>query len=214
MAVKEDDYVQKTYYKVYKGKVVREWYQDEAPSGFLGENGILNPKHYKRITEESKRTVWYKNYIFSGVLTAVYEKKNDRINAYQFHVEIDGDSVLIVNSGSGYHKSFLLAMANIPVGQEITFSPYNFKDRESGKQVIGMTVKDNEGIKIPYSYTKDEPNGLPQPTKNKKGEWNWTKQEDFLDKKFDQWHKSYFKQVSDMEVTDAEQVEAKDDVPF
>ena len=205
MPVREDDYVEKTYYKIYKGKVVREWYQDEAPEGFS------NVK--KRITEESKKTVWYKPYIFSGILTDAYEKKNERINAFQFHIVLDEDSVLVMNSGSGYHKSFLLVMENFPQNEELTFSPYNFKDKETGKKVIGMSVKDSEGTKIEHAYTKDNPNGLPQPTKNKKGEWNWTKQEEFLDDKFEAWHKEYFAAQSAGDA-DQDEVEATDKVPF
>ena len=205
MAVKEDDHVKKTYYKIYGGKVVREWYQEEAPEGFSNLT--------KRVTEESKKTVWYKPYIFSGVLTNAFEKKNDRINAFQFHIEIDGDSVLVMNSGSGYHKSFLLCMENFPTdGSELTFSPYNFPNPDrKDKRIIGMNVLDDEGNKIENNYTKEKPNGLPQPTKNKKGEWNWTKQEDFLDTKFEKWHESFF---AEKEVEATESVDPKDEVPF
>lgn len=218
MAVREDDYVKKTYYKIYGGRVVREWYQDESPEGI--DRKFLT----KRITEESKKTVWYKPYIFSGVITDVFEKKNDRINAFQFHIEIDGDSVLVMNSNSGSHKSFLLTMGNLPIGEDITFSPYNFPNPESkGKRIIGMNFKDSEGEKIQPCYTKEKPNGLPPAKQNKKGEWNFTKQQDFLDLKFEAWHKEYFtkqetyfqslKQANEPEEV-AKKIEAKEDVPF
>lgn len=207
MAVREDDYVKKTYYKIWDGRVVREWFQDEKPEGFSNVT--------KRITSESKKTVWFKPYIFSGVLTDAYEKKNESINAYQFHIVLDDESVLVMNSGSGYHKSFLKLMENLPKSEELTFSPYNFMDRERNKKVIGMTVKDEEGQKIEFRYTKDDPNGLPQPKKNRKGEWNWTAQEEFLDEKFEAWKKEYFAEPDEgkSEPVEAGEVE-DDDVPF
>lgn len=213
MAVREDDYVKKTYYSIHDGKVVRQWFQEEAPEGFS--------KLQKRITPESKRTVWFKNYLFSGVITDAFEKENTRLDkpVFEFHLVLDDESELIVKSQSGYHKSFLLAMQNIPKGQEITFSPYNFLDREKNKQVIGMVIKDGEGNKIPPFYTKDDPKGLPQPKQNKKKKtWDWTAVEEFLDEKFDAWKADYFQTPENIEVNEPEEVSApsgdEDDVPF
>ena len=214
MAVQEDDHVSKTYYKIHNGRVVREWYKEEP-------QGVSRVE--KRVTPESNKTVWFKNYIFKGILTDTFDKFNDRIDAMQFNIVLDEESVLVVNSGSSYHKSFLLTMANIPNnGEEIEFSPYNFTDRESGRKIVGMNLKldslvgdDNKQGKIPSFYTKDDPNGLPQPTsKVKAGKkiWNWTKQEDFLEEAYDAWKEVFFAKVETKDTPDKE-TEA-DDMPF
>ena len=212
MSVKEDDYVKKTFYSIYGGKVVRQWFQDDKPEGLSNLT--------KRVTPESKRTVWYKPYIFGGIITNVTEKKNDALDGvFEIHLEVDGTDVLVFKSQSGYHKSFLLRMQNFPPNEELTFSPYNFKDREEDKRIIGMVIKDEAGESIPAFYTKEDPKDLPQPTQNRKKEWNWTKVEEFLDDRFDEWYESYFAETTEEVVEgDEESPNIKDkegdDLPF
>jgi len=210
MAVQEDNHVSKNYYSIYGGKVVRQWFQDEAPEGFSNLQ--------KRITPESKKTVWYKNYTFGGTVTDMYEKKNDNLEGspFEFYLELDNSDVLVMRSNSGYHTSFLLAMQNFPEGEELTFLPYNFVDKEKDKRIIGMVIKDSEGNKILPFYTKDDPKGLPQPTKNKKGVWNWDAYEDFLSDVFEAWKPKFLKagkavaDVNDVDVVGHEEVPTKD----
>lgn len=204
MAVQEDNHVSKTFYSIYDGKVVRQWFQDEAPEGFSNLT--------KRVTPESKKTVWYKNYTFNGVITDMYEKRNDSLEGspFEFYLELDGENILVMRSNSGYHKSFLLAMQNLPIGEQLTFSPYNFMDKEKNKRVIGMVIKDHEGNKVEPFYTKDDPKGLPQPTKNRKGEWNWDAPEDFLAEVFEKWKPTYLSNVKDIDVEGAEVVDPRE----
>lgn len=224
MAVREDNHVKKTYYSIWGGKVVRQWFQEEAPEGFANLQ--------KRVTQDSKKTVWYKPYIFEGKITNVEEKRNKHLEGQPFevHLELDGESILVFKSESGYHRSFLMAMKNLPKGEEIEIRPYNFVSKDDNKRKIGLVFEGPEGKIAPY-YTKDSDDGPPQPTKNRKGEWNFDAFYEFLDDRFKEWKEEYFsgapeesKGVREIEVNDAEEVKAPqkdedpplddDDVPF
>ena len=213
--MQEDNYVPKTYFKVYDGRVCREWYsEDKVPTN------LVNVK--TRVTPQSHKTVWYKNYIFRGVLTGVYFKENDRLDEPQMEVnfEMNGEDVLTVKAGSSYHKSFLYAMQNFVKGEEVTFSPYNFTSRDTGKKVVGISFKDQAGEKIPSFYSKDDPKDLPPPvkkTKKKNGKnettWNWEAQEDFLEAKFEEWLAEFITTAPEQQgVTEDNSSDAPDDV--
>jgi hypothetical protein len=64
----------------------------------------------------------------------------------------------------------------------VLIRPYDFEDAD-GKRVAGVTVQQN-GQKIASQYTKDNPNGMPEPgrKKSRSGEttWDFSAQLDFL----------------------------------
>ena len=171
--------------------------------------------------------MYYKNYIFKGVITNVSFQENDRLAEPQMEVnfELNGNSVLTVKAGSSYHKSFLYAMQNFKAGEEITFNPYNFVGKQDGKKKVGISFLDENGEKIPSFYTKDDPKDLPPPVKKNKKKngkmettWNWDDQEEFLEAKFEEWLASYLSEIpetSDENQTDQNtDPEDDDDVPF
>jgi hypothetical protein len=203
--MQEDNHVSQTYFKIHNGRVVKEWYSEEkVPPRFKDENGstaeaVKTQKLNKRVTPQSGKTVFFKNYIFKGVITNVTFKLNERLDEPQMDVnfELNHDSVLTVKAGSSYHKSFLVSMQNFSKGEEITFNPYNFTTKE-GKKKVGISFKDQAGEKILPFYTKDDPKDLPPPTKKTKKKngqnetvWNWDAQEEFLEAKFEEWLAQY-----------------------
>lgn len=62
---------------------------------------------------------------------------------------------------SKYGRSFLYRMLGINPAQDVTFEPYSFTGKD-GKEAVGITILQNN-FKLPSLYTKDAPNGMPQP---------------------------------------------------
>ncbi len=228
--MQEDNHVSRSYFKIHNGKIVKEWYkEDNVPSKFKDENGsvasaIKNGLLSKRVTPQSGKTVFFKKYIFKGVITNVTFKLNDRLDEPQMEVnfELNHNSVLTAKAGSSYH-----AMQNFTKGEQITFNPFNFTPTNGSKKV-GISFRDQAGEKIPSFYSKEDPKDLPPPikkTKKKNGQnetvWNWEAQEEFLETKFEEWLAEYVvskpEDQGPFEETQSDQdnsLENDDDPPF
>ena len=86
--------------------------------------------------------------------------------------------VLKLPWNSKLRDAFVKRVPNIDVTEELEI--ICFPDKQDKSPV--MLIKQKGGF-VKFAYTKDNPNGLPAPTKKKlrgKEEWDWTETESFL----------------------------------
>jgi hypothetical protein len=96
----------------------------------------------------------------------------------------DGDQRYAIQMpfSSRYSSSFLKAVPNLNLSDEVKLAPWAMTDKnDPTKQVTGITMY--QGGKVPSYYTKEDPNGLPPMVKIKikgKEAWDDTDMMDFL----------------------------------
>lgn len=106
----------------------------------------------------------------------------------------DGDEIFNLNLpwNSSLRDSFCKSAPNIDVSKtvEVTIFPSTRKGEE-GKPVM---IIEQEGERVGWHYTRDNPNGLPQPSKkNVKGKetWDFSEVEDFLWSKTEEFFEQF-----------------------
>lgn len=81
---------------------------------------------------------------------------------------------------SGYAISFLKALPNCDLNREVTLTPREKEEKGKKKYVIFL----KQGFTLKHAFTKDNPNGLPEPElikrRGKPDEWNFFPVTDFL----------------------------------
>lgn len=90
---------------------------------------------------------------------------NDGENLYQLDIPFDSK----VNS-----RWMKLAEA-IDYNKPVRFSAWT--DKKTDSTAINLQ---QDGVSVPQKYTREEPNGLPEPTQRASGKWDYGAQEDFL----------------------------------
>lgn len=144
----------------------------KAKEGELGATG--KPAVSRVITNKEtkeERTVWEHLYPkLRGTLLHVDIQKNEKLNAYQYLVDIqNGIEVyrLSIPADSKYGDNFASKLPNLKKGEYTLFSPYDFEDKEklnrfNGKPLrqTGITLLQNE-VKVAAYFTNDTPNGRP-----------------------------------------------------
>lgn len=90
---------------------------------------------------------------------------NDGENQYNLDIPFDSK----VNS-----RWMKLAEA-IDYTKPVRFSAWT--DKKTDSTAINLQ---QDGVSVPQKYTREEPNGLPEPTQRASGKWDYSAQEDFL----------------------------------
>lgn len=151
-----------TYLSVSDGNLVRQ-------------HKTSNDRTVERITKTGKLVFEERFKDLTGNITNVNTRENDYGKQWQLTFQ-DGADTYIVSMpySSRYASSFLKALPNINIEDQIRFMPWAMKDKNDvSKTVTGITCY-QDGNKIAPAYTKDEPNGLPQMIKIKvKGKEQW-----------------------------------------
>ena len=151
-----------TYLSVSDGNLVRQHKQ-------------ANERTTERVTKTGKLVYEERFKDLTALLTKIDTKENDYGKQWQLTFS-DGDNTYIVSMpfSSRYASSFLKALPNVNILNELRFMPWAMKDKnDPTKTITGITLY-QDGNKIAPFYTKDEPNGLPQMTKIKvKGKEQW-----------------------------------------
>ena len=166
----------KHYYKIVNGVIVQEW--SKKPT--LPEGTVIKEREDKKGNK--------KYFIETGGLVGrILDLKISTTDFGDFlDVEIgdkDGLYVLSITVDSKYFRDFALRLPNVDPEKDITINSYSFDDKEKeGRKVQGFTIT-QDGDKIARYYTKDNPNGLPDLEKKRKGKdfvWDSTNQVNFL----------------------------------
>jgi hypothetical protein len=138
--------------------------------------------------------------------TPVYELEHDFVSGKIVHCEIkesdygdqielklrDGDDFYVLTVNWDYARlrdAIVKRLPNIDVAKPVEISC--FPDREDGQPAFFIR-QDGEVVK--YAFTRDNPNGLPEPTKKVvkgKEEWVWDEPENFLWDKAQEWFEQF-----------------------
>jgi hypothetical protein len=145
------------YVNVSNGKIVR--YVKEATAASksrVNKNGVT-------VNEEIYDAV-------SGYLKDIKTRDREGFGKeWQIFLQ-NGENTFIVsmNYSSAYASSFFKALPLADLTQKLTLTPWQKEDKE-GKKKSSIYIKDGKHfdehgkeISVPWLYTKDNPNGLPQ----------------------------------------------------
>ena len=143
---------------------------------------ILQGKFALKVTPGTEGAVTRVNKTGETVYERLYDHLDGQIVDFNINDGNYGKELrLIIESGldkfnlsipveSKYFDSFALRLGNINLNKEVKISPYAFSVFEDGKEKkkVGMNFYQN-GQKIEYFYTKDDPKDKPMPPKGKNG---------------------------------------------
>lgn len=143
-------------------------------------NGKLTTKSNKdnplAVSRENKNkeTVWevYHDKL-TGVIVNMEVNKNDF--GKQLEIEIDdvGERYLLtIPVESKYFDSFCSKIGNAKQGEEITIAPYSFQPKDRDNKMTGINLYQN-GVKLEYYFSKENPKGKPFPAQDKLDEDDW-----------------------------------------
>jgi hypothetical protein len=119
----------------------------------------------------------------SGFITAIKIKDNQYGRQLSIGIENNGkQAVLQMPFSSGYAISFLKALPNADLKQEVTLIPKS-EEKDGKTKTVMFISQGGKGVK--WAFTKDNPNGLPQMEKIKvkgKETWDDSKQLEFFER--------------------------------
>lgn len=154
----ENQSVRKTYVNIVAGKL--------SVRAKEGDKGAVSR------TNKNDVTVWENHYPnLTGTLVNVECVLNEALKANEYVLTIDDVGTLYrlsIPCDSNYGDSFIVRLPNLKLNQIYTFTPYDFEDKEKKKKNgepyrnTGVSIKQGEE-KIQPAFTKDNPNGRPQP---------------------------------------------------
>lgn len=157
MGLENTGYEKKTYVNIVAGKF--------AIRGNEGDSGVVSR------TNKNNVTVYEKLYEkLSGVLNEISVRKNDKLGAYEYVIEMNdvGDKYFVsIPADSKYGDNLAKKIPNIKKGVYSTLSPYDFEDKERKTQMgkpsrnTGLTVIQNNE-KVAAFYTKENQGKHPQ----------------------------------------------------
>lgn len=141
------------------------------------------PGAVKRINKKSEEVYERLDDYVDGVITSMYEKANEyngkEIKELCIRVQGEGEAyTLSLGEGSRYWSAFAMRLPNLDLSKPVSFKPYSFTAKDTGKEIIGMNLFQGE-TKIGPKWTKENPGKLPQgKIVQYKGEDKW----DFFDR--------------------------------
>jgi hypothetical protein len=164
---------------------------------FLSING--NGKLAKKATETTpgavksvynsgtpeERTVWQMEFgSIKGKITGMYYHKHEKYGE-SLNVIIDNEYALQLKVGTRYYYSFVRAIPNVDLTQDVKFNPWR-KEKADGKISAALYLNQGDGKdSIQWLFTKDNPNGMPEMKKvmyKGKEEWDDTDMQVFCKK--------------------------------
>lgn len=109
----------------------------------------------------------------SGRLKSIEVKETDFGKKYELTIEDVGEVyVLQVGVESGYGDTLISKIVGINPDHDIRLVPYSFIPKDSTKKKEGLNIYQGD-VKIEPQYTKDNPNGKPQPESEKMDKDDW-----------------------------------------
>lgn len=169
------------FLKIFSGKIVQEFSTPQT-----GE------EVKKRVNKVGNEVYYYEYDSISGNITDANIRTIDSLSIDIIELDIQDVTeryTLSIPVNSRFGKSFMVKMLNIDVNQQVEIAPYSFLDKE-GKQVSGVTLyQGTDRTKVESLYSRDNPNGMPEAKKIRKGKvetWDFTDQTNFL---YDEFNK-------------------------
>jgi hypothetical protein len=154
---------------------------------------FMNGKFIVRVSEDnpSDQKIKRTNKLGATVYELHYDKLSDVLLAdireaehdeygpsYEFIFQDENDYLLLrISKKSRVANMILKRLENIKLDQPFTMRGYYFAEED--KSAVGIY---QDGAKIEAAYSKEKPNGLPEPKKvkvNGVDTWDWTEQMDY-----------------------------------
>lgn len=160
-----------TYFRVASGKLVRSAKED-TPGAVAVKNASTG------------ETVWqlHDEWV-QGRIIALDDKDGEFGKSLTVVLDDVGSRYQVdLKDGSMYWSDFLKRLPNVDLSQDVTLFPYSIE--EEGRKVPNQGVSMKQGgAKVARAFTKENPNGLPQPVSvkfNGKDQLDWGPQNEFL----------------------------------
>ena len=171
---------------------------EDAPSGTTFRKRALKkgPNAGKEV-REARADSLERNIISSASFMTTEYGTNFMLNLID---ESEDSFQLQLPVESQFFSQFVKRIPNIDREKTVTF--VIGKDTEKDRSFLYLS---QEGHSVKMAYTKDNPNGIPQPTQRPNGKWDWSAQEDFLYKKAEEY-------INELKVDDGSEFE--ENVPF
>lgn len=153
--------------------------------GYLCQESKTEKEGWKKVEGEFDGTP-YKKWIRPYKAVSGYIDKIERYEREFGGRKIRGWNITI-NDGEN-HYILDIPFASVKVNSRwmklAESIDYNKPVRVSGwldKKTDSMAINiQQDGVTVPQKYTREEPNGLPEPTQRASGKWDYGAQEDFL----------------------------------
>lgn len=137
-----------TYLNVMFGKLVQRVNADT--------NGAI-----KRVNKRNADVYELHHDSFEGQLVEAMINKGEYGESIDLVFNDDGKSYKIsIGLRTAYGRSFLFKTPNIDPTEVFSITPYSFEDKDTGKTISGVTIRQN-GEKLENFWTKDKPGKLP-----------------------------------------------------
>ena len=164
-----------SYYAPFQGCICES--SKEPRAGF-------EEKEYFLSDNVTKRTKYVKKYkSLSGFISKVEyvskEFEGKKIKQWKITLkDSSSDEVMVFQFGvaTNVARCWSKITPNIDLSLEVTICCW--PDKQNKDMTVLCVKQNNEMLK--FAYTRETPNGLPQPKRRPNGEYDWTEQEDFL----------------------------------
>lgn len=173
------------YYSVAFGKIVKSLGKTE-PENMEGVTSRIN-KNGEKVYEIA--TDYIRGFITGATMKEPPADKPDWGRQIELTLEAEegrGKSVLNISFDSAYGRGFMYSVPGVDLDFPVEIEPYNYFSKKKGREMTGLSIIQH-GEQLPWVYTKDNPNGMPQlkqTTFKGKTAWDNTDQLRFLDEKF------------------------------
>lgn len=154
------------------------------------------------------KTVWEKTYTsVSGTITGggVEVKEFGGKKVKEIQVKLDDN--IMLQLPMNMLSAFAKPLPNVDASQEVKISVYKNKRGKAGLNIS------QGGNNCEWAYTKEEPNGLPQPVQDELGEWDFRDHDKFLTLKVQEFFAGIAPSDAVAQVADAFNAETED-IPF
>lgn len=182
------------YITIFDGRLVQR-----VPEGTEG----ASPRELQKGPNEGK-TVWEKTYSSaSGLITGggIEVKEFGGKKVKEIQVKLDDDILLQIPFNMLSH--FAKPLPNVDPLKPVKISVYKSKQGKTGLNIS------QDGEQCEWAYTKEEPNGLPQPEQDDFGEWDFKNHDRFLTQKV----LDFFERI-DKEHVERESTIDEEEAPF
>lgn len=125
--------------------------------------------------ENKKKEIVYE--LLNSELTAKVKEMTIKKNEFGEQLEITMEEVgefyvVTIPVESKYFDSFASKIGNVDLSKEIKIAPYSFSPKDGGSKKTGINIF-QDGKKLDYFFSKENPKGKPQPTSDKLDDKAW-----------------------------------------
>lgn len=161
MARTNADHTQKVYLNIVGGQFAERAKAD-------------TPNAVKRYSEKKQQDVWeILNDRTSGMIKEIKIEKGDYGKQLIITMtDVDENYLISIPVESKYFDSFCSKIGNADLNKLIELAPYSFEPKDGGNKRIGMNIY-QDGQKLDYFFSKENPKGKPFPASDKLDEDDW-----------------------------------------